>query len=185
MKKPDVAQILTTLVILAYPLLIWYAHGKIEPRQLALVLVGVAALRLLTCKIGRHYRWISLAALLLAVPALFWNALLPLKLYPVAISIGMLSLFGASLLRPPSIIERFARLQDPELPPFAIAYTRRVTQVWCLFFAFNGSVAFATAVWASEAVWSLYTGLISYVLMGALFTGEYLVRLYVRRQHHA
>ncbi len=185
MKRPETAQVLTTLVILAYPLLIWYAHGRIEPRHLALVLLGVAALRLLTFRMGQRYRWMSLAALLLAAPALFWNALLPLKLYPVAISIGMLALFGASLLRPPSIIERIARIQDPDLPAFAIAYTRRVTQVWCLFFALNGGIAFATAVWASEAVWSLYTGLIAYLLMGALFAGEYLVRLYVRRQHHA
>jgi len=92
MKRPDTAQVLTTLVILAYPLLIWYAHGRIEPRQLALALLGVAALRLLTFKIGQRYRWMSLAALVLAAPALFWNALLPLKLYPVAISIGMLAL---------------------------------------------------------------------------------------------
>jgi len=39
MKRPDTAQVLTTLVILAYPLLIWYAHGRIEPRQLALALL--------------------------------------------------------------------------------------------------------------------------------------------------
>lgn len=185
MKRPDIAQVLTTLVILVYPLLIWYAHGRIEPRQLALLLLGIAALRLLTFKMGQRYRWMSLAALLLAAPALFWNTLLPLKLYPVAISIGMLALFGASLLRPPSIIERLARSQDPDLPPFAIAYTRHVTQIWCLFFALNGSIAFATAVWASEAAWSLYTGVISYVLMGLLFVGEYVVRFYVRRHHHA
>ncbi|WP_050475907.1 hypothetical protein [Herbaspirillum rhizosphaerae] len=185
MKKPDFANILTTLVILVYPLLIWYAHGKMEPRMLALALVAVAVLRLLTFRLGQRYRWMSLAALALAAPALLWNALLPLKLYPVIVSLGMLALFGASLVRPPSIIERLARLQDPDLPAFAVAYTRRVTQVWCGFFALNGGIAFATAVWASEAVWSLYTGLISYVLMGALFVGEYIVRFYVRRHHHA
>src|SRR5450830_1238000 len=185
MKKPDFTTILTTLIILVYPLLIWVAHGKIAPRLLALVLVALAALRLLTFKLNPRYRWMSLAALALAAPALFWNALLPLKLYPVIVSFGMLFLFGASLVRPPSMIERLARLQDPNLPLFAIHYTRRVTQVWCVFFALNGGIAFATAVWASEAIWSLYTGVISYLLMGALFVGEYIVRVYVRRYHHA
>jgi uncharacterized membrane protein len=33
-------------------------------------------------------------------------------------------------------------------------------------------------------VWSLYTGVISYALMGALFCGEYLVRLRFKRMHH-
>lgn len=185
MKKPDFANVLTTLIILVYPLLIWYAHGKMEPRLLALVLVAAAVLRLLTIRLAARYRWMSLVALALATPALLWNALLPLKLYPVLVSLGMLCLFGASLLRPPSMIERLARLQDANLPAFAIAYTRRVTQVWCVFFACNGAVALITAIWASEAVWSLYTGVISYVLMGMLFVGEYLVRIYVKRHHHA
>ncbi|MBP0597860.1 hypothetical protein J8I26_07095 [Herbaspirillum sp. LeCh32-8] len=186
MKRPELSTLLGTLLILLYPLLIWSAHGRLEPRQLALLLLAIGGVRLLTSRrLSRHVRWTGIAALALAAPALYWNALLPLKLYPVAISIGMLALFGYSLLNPPSMIERLARLRDPELPPFAIAYTRRVTQVWCVFFAANGAIAFATALWASPAVWSMYTGVISYVAMGVLFAGEYLVRLHVRRRHHA
>jgi len=56
--------------------------------------------------------------------------------------------------------------------------------VWCGFFVLNGAIALGTALWASEAVWSLYTGVISYVLMGLLFAGEYLVRLRFKRLHH-
>jgi uncharacterized membrane protein len=185
MKKPELSKLLSVLLILLYPLLIWSAHGKVEPRLLAMLLIAIAALRLLTVRVSRNLRWTGVLALLLAAPALYWNALLPLKLYPVAISAGMLAVFGYSLFHPPSIIERMARLTDPDLPPFAVAYTRRVTQVWCLFFALNGGIAFITAMWCSPAVWSMYTGVISYAVMGLLFGGEYLVRLYVRRQHHA
>ncbi|EJN09278.1 hypothetical protein [Herbaspirillum sp. YR522] len=185
MKKPDLPTLLGTLLILLYPLLIWSAHGRLEPRQLALLLLAIGAVRLLAARWAIKLVWPGLAALLLAAPALLWNDLLPLKLYPVLISMGMLVLFGASLLRPPSIIERLARLRDPALPPFAIAYTRRVTQVWCGFFALNGSIALGTALWAPPAVWSLYTGLVSYLMMGVLFAGEYLVRIYLKRQHHA
>jgi uncharacterized membrane protein len=185
MKKPDLSTLLGTLLILLYPLLIWSAHGRLEPRQLALLLLVIGAVRLFAARLSFKLLWPGLAALLLAAPALLWNDLLPLKLYPVLISAGMLVLFGYSLVRPPSIIERLARLRDPVLPPFAIAYTRRVTQVWCGFFALNGAIALGTALWASPAVWSLYTGLVSYVIMGILFAGEYLVRLYLKRQHHA
>ncbi|MBO9538215.1 hypothetical protein [Herbaspirillum sp.] len=185
MKRPELPNLLGTLLILLYPLLIWSAHGRIEPRMLALLLLAIASVRLLTSRLSRNYRWTGLAALALAAPALYWNALLPLKLYPVAISAGMLALFGYSLIKPPSMIERLARLHDPDLQPFAVAYTRRVTQVWCVFFAVNGSIALATAIWASPAAWSMYTGVIAYAAMGVLFAGEYLVRLYVRRQHHA
>lgn len=185
MKRPELPNLLGTLLILLYPLLIWSAHGKLEPRQLALLLLAIGGVRLLTSRLSRNYRWTGIAALALAAPALYWNALLPLKLYPVAISAGMLALFGYSLVNPPSMIERLARLRDPNLPSFAVAYTRRVTQVWCGFFALNGFIAFATAMWASPAIWSMYTGVISYVAMGVLFAGEYLVRLYMRRRHHA
>ena len=76
-----------------------------------------------------------------------------------------------------------ARGRGPALPPFVVVYTRRVTQAWCLFFLCNGGIALATALWAPEAIWSLYTGIISYVLMGLLFAGEYLVRIRVRKRH--
>ena len=57
----------------------------------------------------------------------------------------MLAVFAVSLRFPPSAVERIARLSDPDLPPQGVAYTRRVTQVWCGFFVFNGAAALATA----------------------------------------
>ena len=182
---PRLATLAGPLLILLYPLLIWYAHGKLEPRTLALSLVLIAVVRLFATRTGGPLRWMGVAALALAAPAVYWNALLPLKLYPVPINARMLALFAYILYKPPTVIERMARLGSPDLPLFVIAYTRRVTQVWCLFFAINGSIALGTALWCSPAVWSMYTGVISYIAMGLLFAGEYLVRLYVRRQHHA
>ena len=76
----------------------------------------------------------------------------------------------------PSLIERLARLQHPDLPPEGVIYTRRVTQVWCGFFIVNGIIALATAPCSSFEVWSLYNSLIGYILMGIL-GGEYVVRL--------
>jgi uncharacterized membrane protein len=117
---------------------------------------------------------------LLALLSFAGNALLPLKLYPALVNAVFLVLFGISLRHPPSAVERIARLTEPDLPAAAVPYTRRVTQVWCLFFLGNGAVALATALWASNHAWALYNGLISYLLMGALFGGEWLVRRRVR-----
>jgi uncharacterized membrane protein len=100
---------------------------------------------------------------------------LPLKYYPV---------FGYSLIFPPSIIERIARKVETDFPDVAIAYTRRVTQIWCIFFIMNGSIALFTALYASPPIWSIYNGLISYILMGLLFSVEYLYRLSFKRRHH-
>ncbi|AMP00376.1 putative membrane protein [Collimonas arenae] len=175
--------VLTLLVTLLYPLAIWFGHGRVEPRLLALLLVLAAATRLPTLKINKSSRWWLAGALLLAAAAIWNNALLPLKLYPVLVNLGMLAVFSYSLYAPPSVIERMARLTDPALPAYAVAYTRRVTQVWCGFFIVNGLLALYTAGWASEAVWSLYNGVLAYLLMGILFIGEYLVRIIVKRHH--
>lgn len=177
--------VLAAVLTLVYPLAIWFGHGAIEPRWLAGLLLLTAATRLPALKINASARWSAAGALVLVAVAVASNAVLPLKLYPVLVNGALLAAFGASLVRGPSMVERLARLREPDLPPEAIAYTRRVTQAWCVFFVANGAVALGTALFATDAVWSLYTGVISYVLMGLMFGGEYLLRMRFKRLHHA
>lgn len=182
-RSATVAAVLLGVLTLAYPLLVYASLKWFEPRWLALLLLAIALARLGG---GRRdpLAWaIVAAALLLALVAGWLNAMLPIKLYPVLVNALMLLLFGLSLWHPPSMIERIARLQEPDLPAHAIAYTRRVTQVWCGFFVVNGGIALWTALVASDATWALYNGLVAYLLMGALFAGEWLVRQRVRARH--
>lgn len=179
-----VMTILTVTLTLIYPFAIWLSQGQIEPRYLSGLLLVLIATRIPTLKLNRLARWSALIALLLVLGAVWQNALLPLMLYPVLVSLAFLIAFAYSLQTEQSMVERFARMTEPDLPPAAIVYTRKVTQVWCVFFVINGSIALATALWASQAVWSLYTGCISYLLMGLLFGIEYLCRLRFKRRHH-
>ncbi|EXJ46560.1 putative dNA gyrase subunit B [Vibrio parahaemolyticus VPTS-2010_2] len=94
----------------------------------------------------------------------------------------MLCVFAFSLKQPQSIIERLARLQEPELPPSGVAYTRKVTMVWCVFFVLNAAFALYTC-FLPVKIWTLYNGLISYLLAGSLFAGEWIVRQFVRKEH--
>lgn len=177
--------VLTAALTLVYPLAIWLGHDRIEPRWLAALLLLTAATRLPTLRLNPAARWSAAGALVLVALAVASNAVLPLKLYPVLVNAAMLAAFGATLVSGPSMIERLARLREPALPPAAVHYTRRVTQAWCLFFVVNGAIALGTALFASEAVWSLYNGVIAYLLMGAMFGGEYLLRMRFKRLHHA
>ena len=104
-----------------------------------------------------------------------------LRWYPVLLNGLLLALFGLSLKFGPPLIERLARLSEPQLPEVAVRYTRTVTQVWAGFFLLNGLVVVALNFWAPLSWWTLYTGLIAYGLMGLLFAGEWLVRQHVRR----
>lgn len=170
------------VLTLLYPVVIYTGLQYSTPQAMALVLAGLAAVRALT---ARHRGRAALLLLsgALALLALISGESLPLKLYPVLVNGAMLALFGWSLRRPPNVVERIARLREPALPPFAVAYTRSVTKAWCLFFVCNGVVAALTAWLATDRVWALYNGVIAYVLIGAMFAGEWLVRRRVRMRH--
>jgi uncharacterized membrane protein len=177
--------VLTVTITLLYPLAIWLGQGRIAPRWLAALLLLAAATRLPALRLSAAARWSVAGLLALVAAAVASNRLLPLKLYPVLVNLALLGAFAWSLWAPPSIIERLARLREVDFPPAAVAYTRRVTQVWCVFFLLNGGTALALALWASDAAWSLYTGVIAYGLMGLLFGVEYLCRLCFKRRRHA
>ena len=71
-------------------------------------------------------------------------------------------------------------MSEPDLPASGVAYTRKVTMAWQVFFLVNGSVALATAMLGNVSVWSLYNGFVAYLLMGMMFAAEYLIRRRVR-----
>lgn len=182
--KGRLGSVVLLLATLSYPVIIYFSQGHIEPRWLAVLPVALGLVRLGVSQTSVAWS-VGVGAVLLAAAAWFSNGYLPLKLYPVGVNAVMLVLFGASLVHPPSLVERLARLREPELPPVAIAYTRRVTQVWCGFFAINGGIALWTALYASDATWTLYNGGIAYGLMGLLAGIEWLVRRRVRREDRA
>lgn len=168
----------TTLVLLltaAYPFAVAFGLGRVEPQWFALALVGLALLRAAVS--GQALWWAAAAgAVLLAAFSWAGQGWLPLKMYPVLVNAVLLAVFGISLWRGPPVIERLARLAEPGLPPEGVAYTRRVTEAWCVFFLLNGAAAAASALWLSTEGWALYNGFIAYLLIGAMFGGEWLLR---------
>ena len=165
-----------------YPFAIWLGHGQVEPRVFAGLLILVAFMRLPAMRASAAGIGWLVGTMSLSLIALWGNHFLALKLYPVLVNAAMLSAFTYSLFVPPSIVEQFARRRESDLTPQSVSYTRRVTQVWCVFFALNGGVALVTALWGSPATWSLYNGFIAYLLMGFLFAGEYGIRCSFKRR---
>lgn len=168
-----------------YPFTVYFAiEAMPSPALLAWLLVPIALLHLYRAAKGQPSGWLwVLVCGTLAVFTWVFQSSIGIKLYPVLINLGMLALFGWSLFQPSTIIERLARLQEPELPPSAIIYTRNVTKVWCLFFVVNGAIA-GLSVFASDWFWAVYNGLVSYLMMGSLFALEWVYRQYYRSQQH-
>ena len=177
-------QLLKAVVIvlsIAYPFMIYWGLQHFQAARLLPLLLILLILRWVVG--NRASERIVLAAILVAVVfiALTWDYQLSLKFYPAMVNLGFLVLFAGSLLSPPSFVERLARLRHPNLSPAGVAYTLKVTWMWSIFFLVNGCVAVATAIWASNEVWTLYNGFVAYLLIGILFGGEWMVR---RRLNH-
>jgi uncharacterized membrane protein len=129
---------------------------------------------------------LALLPVLVAIAAVgAFDRPLAVRLYPAFMNAAMLSVFAVTLWKPPSMIERFARVLDPDLPESGVRYTRKVTIVWIGFFALNGAIALWTVLQPGWAAWTLYNGFLSYVAAGLLFVGEYFVRQRVMRQHRS
>ncbi|MEO7066678.1 MAG: hypothetical protein ABI114_07200 [Rhodanobacter sp.] len=164
-----------------YPFVVYFGEEKIAPPLFALVLGAIWLIRAPSLLHQPGGRWMLGVALAYCASLAFIGSDMLLRWYPVLINALLLATFGWSLIYGPPFIERFARMQEPDLPPAAVRYTRVVTWVWVGFFAFNGSMAAALTLWAPLSWWTLYNGCIFYVLLGTLFGGEWLLRQRLRR----
>lgn len=181
--KPEPAAVLFAAFSVLYPVIAVVSVHTVGPLPVVAALCGMYLLRLVVPSSKKAPGHMTLA-LLVAVAGVAVVATidvdLSVRLYPVFMSAAMLAAFASTLVHPPSMIERFALITEPSLPPHAVVYTRIVTMVWVGFFLINGVIALWTAVEGSWMVWTLYNGCIVYVLMGALLVIEYLVRRKVR-----
>ena len=180
-----VLKVLTVALGALWPLIVFGAVWADLWRYVLPVLAMLFGLKLLYSVKRPHQGYqplvragivISAVALTLCLLSLAFRSIGFMLYYPVAVNLIMLTLFATSLKGEQSLVERLARLQDPELSPRAVRYTRQVTQAWCLFFVVNGTIAAATALYGDLKLWTLWNGLLSYIALGVMFGGEYLLR---------
>lgn len=165
-------------VLVLYPFWAWYGLSHWGPAAVAAGLAAVTFCRALVTR-SREDWILSVIAVCLCAAAAFSGQEEPMRLYPVLVNAFLLWAFGTTLLpnRMP-MVERFARMKDAVLPPEAVRWCRGVTQVWCGFFILNGAAALAT-VFLSRETWVLWNGCLSYIAIGVLFAGEWLLRTIV------
>lgn len=162
-----------------YPFAVYFGMAHFAPWQFGLLLGALWLARALGTRRPGNL-WMTVAALGFCALLGLSDSPQLLRWYPVLVNSFLLALFGASLLRGMPMAERLARLREPQLPPRAVRYTRRVTQVWCVFFLVNGLIAAGLTLWAPLSWWTLYNGLIAYAAMGLLFAVEWRIRQRVR-----
>lgn len=184
-RKSGLLDLLLVLISIAYPFVVYFGLMKFSPLTVGMALVAFLVLRLAFNRRRQSRKsesWIYLLVLGTVIVLLAINEMLAIKAYPVLISLSFAAVFSYSLIKPPPIIERFARMMEGELDAHALRYTRHVTEAWVVFFLLNASISLWTALYADLAIWTLYNGFISYLLIGLMFGGEYILRRIVKRK---
>ena len=173
-KSASALTIAFAVVGVAYPFAVYFARDMISPRGFVAVALILLGLRLIVGRsdLARSWRTPLLTAGIVLLISTFLSPAFAEKAYPALMSLAAASVFAWSLRHPPSLIERFARLTVDALPPEGQIYCRNVTIIWVLWLTANAVISAALALWGSLAVWTLWTGLISYVVAGTLFVGE-------------
>lgn len=172
---------------LLYPFFIYWGIQHFEPKHLGLAIACIYLFRTFMVSKKPLAKWGSVASLIFFCVVIWWfNNEYLLKVLPALISIGALIVFTHSYIEPPTIPARIALKIEGELCEARVSYTNKITLIWIAFFIFNASASLCTVFWGSTKVWALYNGLISYLLIGCLFAGEYLYRTFVfeRRLQH-
>lgn len=181
---------LVAIVGLGYPLLIYAELVYFGPR----VLVASAAVLLAVHAATSWRRWrrsdlvravvpLALVGVVLAVAAVLDDGRVFLFV-PVLVNGVMLVAFARTLVRGPSMIETFARLRQPAPPASRGPYLRAVTAVWCAFFAVNIAVSLLLTLRSTLSAWTLYNGIIAYVLAGLILASERVYRYWRFRGYH-
>ena len=133
---------------LAYPFAVYLGLEHLSPRLFALLLGALWLARMFSGRQTPLSRTLATVALVFCLLLGLAGEPALLRWYPVLISLALLGLFAGSLCSGMPIIERLARLSEPELPPAAVRYTRQVTWVWVGYFVVNASIASGLALWA-------------------------------------
>lgn len=186
-------KILLTLCIIlgvCYPFAI---YAGIKFKLIKYVLPVIAAVFLLRLVLSRknHSQFKILTfcslvtAMILCTGAMIFNSLKLVLFYPVFVNTLFFVMFFLSLFKGEALITRLAKFsqKDEVLPDYAISYTRKVTLVWSVFFVLNSIIALYTAILNDIEIWTLYNGLISYILIGCLMTVEFVIRFIIRKSH--
>ncbi len=176
------------LLVLCYPFAIYFGLSHFSPRYIAVGLAFIFLLRFILFKSTASSRskisliLITAAGIVISVAGIISNNSLIIKLYPFVINLLMFGIFFNSILHPPTIIEKLAKIKTPNLPPEAIKYTRKVTITWCWFFVINGLIALWTTLFTSIKIWTFYNGFLSYIFIGIIFVTEYICRQRVKKK---
>jgi uncharacterized membrane protein len=174
------ATLIFALVSILYPCLVYFGLQHWSYRIFGFMIIGIGVAKFWLSRNGDHRGDRVVLAVTVCCGLVIWAfpSELAVKLYPVCISVLVGSLFAWSLRQRESLITRFARLRGAEITPEALRYTRNLTAIWAILLYVNAVIALYLARFGTTEAWTLYCGLLSYLIFGGFMGGEFLYRQY-------
>lgn len=173
--------VISALFVIASPWVLYWTLSQQRIDVAAAVLIGWVIVRTIPIVLSarREQRAAALQlpaiALVFAVLGWLWNSATCLLVLPSATQAAFGFAFLRSLAGVP-LIEHFARMVKPELSAGELAHCRRWTRIWGGYLIALAALGLVLARWAPLRVWTVYVGALVYVLVGALFAVEYVIR---------
>lgn len=176
-------RLLGLLVVIAsvvYPLAVYFWIQEISAVFFGFIIAGLGITKFCLAKDKNNKQELALliAALACAIFVIAANSQIAIKLYPVLISSFVASLFVISLLGEENLCEKMARLRGKTISPVAKIYTRKLSIIWAAVLYTNAIIALYLAMFASTQAWAIYSGLLSYVILGFFILAEIIYRQY-------
>jgi uncharacterized membrane protein len=189
-------RVLFGAVIILYPLLVFSALVifKLSIRYLSILIIILAIVYAVVNRNhyhGRHPAFVFISPFILfsigivCLCTTFFidsEALSKMifEIYPALADVVYLTILSTSLFIPPNIVYSFINVFDKKLKEhletaYFEDYCRKCTIYWCIFFILDFIISLITAFFGSDLVWGIYNGGVTYVLMGLLFVGEYVI----------
>ena len=166
-----ILKVLGIIFALLYPFFVFFMlKSGLSLRLVALLLTVLV----LSSFLRSRQKAFLLIGFVLILGLLFSNDDLFLRLYPVCMNFSVCMSFAMSLYEKP-LITVFAEKMGHKSTDKMLSYTKKATIAWAVFMGLNTFISILT-LFADIWIWTLYNGLISYVLIGIMFGAEYLIR---------
>lgn len=182
-KKPFNLNKLSIAMMVFYPLVAFTSLSLNHP----LFIIGYLLLILFVISLDKFLErhWLSASLLFISIAFILYitqqvEFQYLLFLPPLLIIFSLFVLFSQSLVAGNTpLISLYAKLLGDKLEERHLRYNRKLTILWSVFFFAMGISSILLALFASFDNWSLFTHVISYLLVALFFVIEFMYR-----KHH-
>ena len=174
---------LSIMLMIAYPIVAYIVLWLKQPIYIIAYLLFIFFL--IAVEKCRDKKWgsgISLLILVGIISVFIQQAYIQHLFFlpPILILITLFLLFSQSLLKEKiPLITRYAHLLGETPSERRLRYNKSLTVVWTVFILLMLITSIVLAIFSSVDTWSLFTHVVSYILMGLLFVIEFFYRKHV------